>query len=1443
MKTLTVDNPSLSTTAFAGRQSAREIGDTAGMRVKLTLRAGDRERDIEVRAPGGTTVEQLVPLFGELMEDPAACSMTSSGGGPLRPGALLGGPGLRSGCVITLGGSGIRSSSAGSALQLRVVGGPDSGHVIALPRGRHLIGRTRAADLVLQDPDVSRRHAELCVDLRGISVRDLDSTNGTWLNGTAITHEPCAVELGAVLRVGNSLLCVLAASEPPAAVTADGHGGLLVHRPPHIAEPLDREPVEFPAEPVTTGRPRLQWVTASTPAVLGVSFAVLMRNNQFLLFALLSPLTMLAGATVDRREWRRSRDKAGRARAQAEAAARARLEARLAAEKSRRHREFADAAMVLQAAAVPDCRLWERRPREPGFLAVRLGLADQAADTPATRSGRVLPAEVIAGVPATVSLLDGTLGLAGPLPLARGSARWVMGQLLALHSPRDLSVVALLDGEIADWRWLRWAGATVQAVATEPDRHRLLLSNLLEVIADRRAERAGASWSGPRIVVLIDRASALAALDGLHLMLEHGPAVGVSAVCVDQESRLLPPSCRSTAVLTSETGSTLELCQPGRQALRAATDRVSTRWAERLSRSLAPLRDAESTGTAELPTEVWLADLLEGDEVTARSLSRRWSAPGPAATPIGMATTGPVELDLLRDGPHLLIAGSTGSGKSELLRSLVTGLATRHAPDDVAFVLIDYKGGAAFAECAGFPHTLGLVTDLDGHLTSRALISLDAEIRRREIAFAEAGVAELDEYRRSALHESRRLPRLVLVVDEFAYLAEELPHFLSGLIGIAQRGRSLGLHLVLATQRPAGVVSPQIKANISLRIALRVTDAAESHDVIGSDAARHISKNQPGRGFAQLADGLVEFQTARTGRRPVPPPTITIATLDAWNRVSEPTAAITESADEHQLLRAAMLEAVLDLKRPLPRRPWLPPLPARLRTADLGQNRAAPFEIRFGLVDDPGRQRQCPAAHNLITGGSIGFIGSPRSGRTSALHTFLGQACEQLDAAQLHLYVLDCSGQSFRHFQRLPHCGAVVTRDDPRAVARLSARLVEELDARQRLLAGLGVSTLEEAHLSGTPLPVMVVALDGWEGFTALSDNYDAGRSVEALLRLSRDGAAVGITVLIAGDRAMLGLRVAPVLSRKLLLALIDRGDYASAGLPLASLPASFEPGRAVSAEDGLEVQLALLTADSGPGAQQAVVRQLSQAGPVTAAGPAIRIRSLPASVRQTDLVARAPNRVEHAHDLDREHVAGRPGGCLLGVGGDDAREVWAELFDEHTRFLIAGPPLSGRSTTAVVIARQAWAAGLDMLVAAPPRSPLAAWANRRGISVLTPDSLPGAEGVCAAFTGQLVLIDDAERFTDTASGSFLTEVATSHRAAVIAAARSEDVAMSFRGPAVAMRRHRTGLLLQPSPADGELLGVRTGPHRLAPVPGRGLLVTDATRVTAPDGLALQVAI
>lgn len=1403
------------------------------MQVKLTVRTADRERDVEITSRTEVAAQQLVPVLANLM-DAAADSPASGDGQPLPPGAMLGDPGLRSGCVLTLGAGGRRSSVAGSALQLRVIAGPDCGQMLALTRGRQLIGRAEAADLSLRDPDVSRLHAELSVDLHTVSVRDLDSTNGTWLNDVKLGSERVDVRLGAVLRIGSSVLSVTAIREPPAAVTPDDQGNLLVHRPPRVPEPADSRAVEFPVKATTAPRPRLRWLSALLPAGLGIGCAMVMHSSQFLAFAVLSPITLLAGAAADRRDWRRQASNADGGHARTEKAAREELAGRLAAEASRRRHTYPDAAEVLCACSTPDCRLWERRPYEEDFLTVRLGIADQAAETKATRAGRDLPPTTVPAVPVTVSLTGGALGLAGPLPLVRGSARWLIGQLLALHSPRDLCVVALLDGESEDWRWMRWA-PTVKDVTTKPEEHQQLLNELIRIITDRQSRQAGAPWLGGWVVVVVDRARAIAALDGLRQVLDQGPAVGVTAICVDEDLRLLPPSCRSTATVRSETGAGMEVCRPNRSALREVVpDRVSRRWADQLARSLAPLRDAEPDGTTELPTDVWLADLLESGDATDESLLRRWSTLKRPATLIGVAGSGPLEIDLVRDGPHLLIAGSTGSGKSELLRSLVTGLATNHAPDEIAFVLIDYKGGAAFADCADFPHTVGLVTDLDGHLTTRALSSLEAEIRRRETAFAEAGVADLDAYRRSAVSERRRLPRLVLVVDEFAYLAEELPNFLSGLIGIAQRGRSLGLHLVLATQRPAGVVSPEIKANIPLRIALRVTDATESQDVIGSDVASRISKNQPGRGYARLADGLIEFQAARTGGSTTSPQPLFVTVLDAWNRLPGSTTALAGLPDELQLLRTAMSAAAAKLKRALPERPWLPPLPNCIPAAELDPDPADRFRVSFGMADDPSRQWQFPVSHNLISGGSIGFIGGPRSGRSSALQTFLGRAAEQLGADEMHFYVLDCAGRGFGHFTELAQCGAVVGREDPRSIARLMSRLVEEIGTRQRALAELGVTTVAEAHSMSICLPVIVLAIDGWEGFVGVSDDYDAGRTVEALLQLLRDGASVGITVLIAGDRAMLGLRVAPALTRKLLLALTDRSDYAIAGLPPASLPVRFVPGRAVEVGDGLEIQLAVLTSDRGAQAQRAVIRRIRGARPVGNAEPSIRIRSLPESVSQATLLNSAANALD---------AADRSSSCLLGIGGDDALPIWTDLFLDHLRFLICGPARSGRSTAAATICRQGLSAGLTIVIAAPGRSPLAGSAAQNGIALLRPEIRPDDRTTSALISADLVVIDDAEQFNDSVNGPLLTELTIRSRAAVIATARSEDLMVSFRGPAVEVRRHRTGLLLQPGPADGELLGVRTGPHRLAAVPGRGLLVTDSTRRTAPDGLVLQVAV
>ena len=253
---------------------------------------------------------------------------------------------------------------------------------------------------------------------------------------------------------------------------------------------------------------------------------------------------------------------------------------------------------------------------------------------------------------------------------------------------------------------------------------------------------------------------------------------------------------------------------------------VSEVDARRVARAMARFDDPEvRVAGAGLPDGVHLLPLLGIDDPTPEAVGARWDRGGrfpPPATPIGVSEDGVFSIDLVRDGPHGLVGGTTGSGKGEFLRSLVAGLAASSRSDHLTFVLVDYKGGSAFEQCSQLPHTVGFVTDLDEQLGQRALRCLEAELSYRERVLREASASDLRDYHARGRQEGHpTLPRLLVVIDEFATMAAELPDFIGSLAGIAFRGRSLGVHMLLATQRPAGVVSENVKENTNLRIALR----------------------------------------------------------------------------------------------------------------------------------------------------------------------------------------------------------------------------------------------------------------------------------------------------------------------------------------------------------------------------------------------------------------------------------------------------------------------------------------------------------------------------------------------------------------------------------------------------------------------------------------------
>ncbi|WP_156251882.1 FtsK/SpoIIIE domain-containing protein [Pseudactinotalea terrae] len=379
--------------------------------------------------------------------------------------------------------------------------------------------------------------------------------------------------------------------------------------------------------------------------------------------------------------------------------------------------------------------------------------------------------------------------------------------------------------------------------------------------------------------------------------------------------------------------------------------RVSVAWAHEVATAIAQA----AAGTGGLPSLVPLQDLLRCP--SPEQVLRRWQRRPPGLTaPLGMGPEGPLWLDLAEAGPHALVAGTTGSGKSELLTTWVLGLTVAYAPRDVQVLLIDYKGGATFGALAELPHVVDVLTDLDAGTTARALASLRAELARRERVLSDAGVRSLREL-------PGGMPRLLVIVDEFRTLADAHPDLLDSLVRLAAQGRSLGIHLVLATQRPGGAVTADMRANISVRVCLRVLEQTDSHDVLGEDSAARLPA-VPGRAVVRT-DGSTTVQIAWPGSLDDG-----VARLLATLRTARDLAAQTDPT----LVRV--------------RAPWAPPLPASISTAELPEVRDD--AVPFLLLDLPEEQR-LGAAH-LDLGDTLLISGPPRSGRTAAARTLAVEA-------------------------------------------------------------------------------------------------------------------------------------------------------------------------------------------------------------------------------------------------------------------------------------------------------------------------------------------------------------------------------------------------------------------------------------------------------------------
>jgi S-DNA-T family DNA segregation ATPase FtsK/SpoIIIE len=1438
--------------------------------------------ELAVQAGPGARVADLRAALrddAELGSGDPSCAGWYVDGTPLSDGHQLGWPPLLDGSVVRVGSpddgrartgwpesadsaSPLQPPGLGGVLRVAVTSGPDAGASWPVTPGRQHLGRAADASVRIDDPDLSRLHVVLDVTAAGVRVWDAGSTNGTLLGGQPLGHEAVPWPPGVLLKAGSSTMELKGRSGPSAATTADGSGHLLVNRPPRLVARVDDVDIRLPGSVAKRSRGRIPLLSLAIPLMLALPMAWIQHSPTYLLFGLMSPAMLLGNWLSERRGGRRDHRRQLHERDLAAARVSRELAGALDAEARLRHLALPDCAELLATAEGPLSRLWERRRSDEDFLRVRIGLGSVLSHVRVQDSDTADPPvpQGIDDVPVAVDLATtGVLGVAGPLVESTAVVRAMVAQVAGWHSPGDVRIVVLAasDAAVQAWSWVTLlphlradsaATAHAQVASLEqPEQLRRRLAELLSLV-DERHGQAGPppqAWSGPHVVAVLDGVHELRRDPEVARLLDVGPRVGVSVVCRDAELGLLPVECRAFFELAHRDGLGIRSSVRGLDLLTVedvVPDQVSPGWCQRLARALAPLRDAtpEPIGV-QLPRSARLLELLDARATEPSRLALAWrDEPGSTAVVIGVTAEGPHRLDLRHDGPHVLIGGTTGSGKSELLQTMIASLAVASSPEQLGFVLIDYKGGSAFAECARLPHTLGLVTDLDPHLTERALLSLTAELQRREKLLRDAGAKDLDDFLARRRPGEPQIARLVLVVDEFRMLADELPTFLDGMVRIAALGRSLGVHLVLATQRPAGVVSADIAANVNLRIALRVRDQIDSEDVVESRLAATISERTPGRAFARTGSNpLVPFQTARVaGHEPVDSPAAVTVEVLASDRLGDeprraPTAASQDGLTDLARIVATTRAACRDLNLTVPRSPWLPPLPDLLTVADL-----VPPQGRLGaayaVIDRPEQQAQETVTWDLERDGHLAVIGTARSGRTSLLRTLAGGLAAGSTPGEVHLHAIDGGSGGLAALAQLPHAGVVAGAQEMTRGVRLLDRLVGEVSDRQRRLGRSGHDSLAAHNAEVGPaerFPHVVLLLDGWESLVAAWESVDHGRPVEVVQRLMRDGTAVGLRLAVAGDRGLLMSRLASQFGDRIVLRLADPTDLALAGIPAVVAPQRQPPGRGVSASSHAELQVAVLGPDASGSGQIAALGELGRStracGDETRAEETspLQIRPLPTAVSLREL--RAGREPSGTDDL------------VIGVGGDDPTPLGIERTGTA---LVAGPPRSGRSTALTTIGLQVLDRGGHLVALTAGGSPLGDLADRQSVlDAFDRDAAGELRRLLEQRPDCTVVADDVERMTDSEVEDVVLQWfkrAGRGGGLLVVAGSSTDLAGQFRGLSVVARRPGQGVLLNPTTyADGELLGVRVGtPESGDLVPGRGLLVRGGT--TTPIQLA-----
>jgi len=1061
----------------------------------------------------------------------------------------------------------------------------------ALPDQGFSVGREEApggAQILLPMSVVSSTHAVFINDNRRWRVID-KSKNGIFVNSDRV-HNSQTLAFGDVIIIFSLRIVFLgdhiAVNQPTDSFrifglsesqrfTVTGFEALpdmekYVSRPPRLIQRASHDPIEIEAPPEPQKQHRQPLLLTIGPAltmVIPMAAAALMSggNTVGIITSVGSAVIGVVWALTSVRYQKKAEKEQELNRVDAYERYLTRVEERLTKARAEHlsvlHKQYPTIEETLQYINTQNTRIYERAANHEDFLSVRIGTGVIPVPYPihVPKERFSLVENNLAQEPlrlqqenahlenAPVSLALKENALIGVVHSNRNSREGVLRaiaiQAAAYHTYADIQMAFLYHKKEAEAysfaKWLPhvWAGS-LRLIADDDAGYGVILSHITQALRARTETKQEESGLLPHFLIFVSDPSLIEANAISKYLFDSTNNFGATAIIATSDAEYLPSNCK---ILLRQ-----DALYKGLQSTDGAFenndqitfDTLPPEQAEQKARQLSSFRIRMNRKDGAIPSSVPFLMMYGVSNVDELDLHRRWlqnrSFDSLRAMVGFRSANEPLYLDIHEryHGPHGLVAGMTGSGKSETLLTYLLSLAIEFDPREVAFLLIDYKGGGMAEGLRKLPHTAGVITNLSGNQIGRALASVRSELRRRQAMFTAAFPGDSNrqniyEYTKAWRNEEKLpdgtalspIPHLLIVADEFAELKANTPEFISELVSAARIGRSLGIHLILATQKPSSCVDDEIWSNTNFRLCLRVASKQDSNDMLHHPDAAAISSVYKGRGIFQVGDDEIFelFQSGWSGASytpeiPISEQTGTGAQLINLQGLAQAKARKAGSISRRLPQLGAIVDIIAETARlhniKAVKEIWLPPLPTPPREdeAPTTENvwpltssmlngyesnlRTKLYAVPLGLADDPNRQKQFAYGYNLVQQGHLVIAGNSGSGKTNLLRALLHGLIRMCSPEQLHIYITDYNTRSFLSLEAFPHCGGVTLENEDDKLSKLLTLLEREVDRRKTLFAKKRIGRFND--YGDETLPAIVFAIDNIAPIRDMKDEYQS---------------------------------------------------------------------------------------------------------------------------------------------------------------------------------------------------------------------------------------------------------------------------------------------------------------------------------------------------------------